>query len=112
MRKELQDQIDPLIRLLAEGRFDSVEEVTNGVRLAASDIKNALGRYGRTLVYPPSEAYELMDVIEVRSAGQRRWSIAMPLWTKEEGRSDLSIEVTIIRKAGEFVLELDDIRVL
>ena len=36
----------------------------------------------------------------------------MPLWTKEEGRSDLSIEVTVIKETSGFKIELDDIHVL
>lgn len=112
MHEELQKQIGSLLRLLAEGQYDEIEKVTNGVRLPAEQIRSAVEQYGRTLVQPPSEAYELMDVVEVKSAEPPRWSITMPLWTKEEGRSDLSLEVTVIKEPSKFVLELDDIHVL
>jgi hypothetical protein len=36
----------------------------------------------------------------------------MPLWTREEGRSDLSVEITLIAQNGDFRIELDDIHVL
>ncbi len=46
-----------------------------------------------------------------RVAGVRQWAVAMPLWTKEEGRSDLRIELTIM-DANPVVVEIDDIHVL
>jgi hypothetical protein len=36
----------------------------------------------------------------------------MPLWTREEGRSDLSIAITVIADGEGFRIELDDIHVL
>ena len=36
----------------------------------------------------------------------------MPLWTQEEGRSDLTVGMTIIEQQNNFVVELDDIHVL
>jgi hypothetical protein len=67
--------------------------------------------YGRQLVLPPDEAFGVMDVVEVRNAKPRRWSVTMPLWTREEGRSDLSLELTLIAGAQAFAIELDDIHV-
>jgi hypothetical protein len=64
------------------------------------------------LVLPPEEGFQLMDVIEVKNAQPRRWSIAMPLWTQEEGRSDLTLEITVIEQQNDFLVELDDIHIL
>jgi hypothetical protein len=36
----------------------------------------------------------------------------MPLWTKEEGRSDLTLELTVTMGANDTQIELDDIHVL
>ena len=41
-----------------------------------------------------------------------RWSVRMDLWTAEEGRSDLSLELTIIESGRGYTVELDDIHVL
>jgi hypothetical protein len=53
-----------------------------------------------------------MNAVEVKNAQPKKWSIAMPLWTHEEGRSDLTMEMTIIEKANGFAIELDDLHVL
>lgn len=36
----------------------------------------------------------------------------MPLWTIEEGRSDLSLELTLVENDKTISIELDDIHVL
>jgi hypothetical protein len=51
-----------------------------------------------------------MDVIEIE--GGNKWSVVMPLWSEEEGRSDLSIELTIIKYGNNFVFEIDDLHIL
>lgn len=68
--------------------------------------------YNRKLTLPPDDAYKAMDIVKVQNAEPPKWSVIMPLWTKEEGRSDLSIELTIIEEHGSFQIELDDIHVL
>jgi len=112
MREKLQHEVGEIIRLLVDRQFDKIAALTNGVRLPAKQMQSAVEQYGRTLVVPPSDAFELMDVVEVREKQPSQWSITMPLWTKEEGRSDLSIEVTIVQGTDKFHIELDDIHVL
>ena len=75
-------------------------------------MAKAINDYGRKLVLPPEDVFELMDVVEVRNAQPQQWSVAMPLWTREEGRSDLSIGVTVIADEDGYSVELDDIHVL
>jgi len=89
-----------------------LELLTRGIRLSSEQIEAAIVEYGRTLVVPPVSAFSFMDVIEIRNSPSPSWSITMPLWTKEEGRSDLSLELTLVEKGGGFEVEVDDIHVL
>jgi hypothetical protein len=109
---ELRPPIRQVVELLANGRHAELEARTNGVRLSAREMAKAIADYGRHLIIPPEEAYSLMDVVEIRSTQQPRWSVTMPLWTLEEGRSDLLLELTVIRREKTFDIELDDIHVL
>lgn len=61
---------------------------------------------------PPPTGFSLMNVVAIRNVTPKRWSVAMPLWTKEEGRSDLTVEMTISESNSTFLIEVDDIRVL
>jgi hypothetical protein len=112
MNEHLRRPVRDVIELLTAGRFKDIEILTNGSRLNAMDIAKAITDYGRQLVMPPEDGYELMDVVEVRDSAPPRWSIRIPLWTREEGRSDLSLELTVSQRSNGFDVELDDIRVL
>jgi hypothetical protein len=111
-RAHIKLEVEAIIRLLVYGEFERIALLTKGVRLSAEEIKTAVEQYGQKLALPPSEAFQKMDVVKVQAANPARWSVTMPLWTEEEGRSDLSIELTIIRDGADFLIELDDIHVL
>lgn len=112
MNEQFQQRLLDLVKLLVAGKYSEAEKMTNGVRLNSQEIAKAIEDYGRHLVLPPTDAFELMDVVEIRNAAPPRWSVTMPLWTREEGRSDLSLEVTMIGSKNTFEVELDDIHVL
>lgn len=111
MDGHLKSVVEKVIGLLVSGKYDEIVETTKGIRLDADSIDGAIRQYGRTLVMPPEEAYNYMDAIVVRGSTPQRWSVVMPLWTSEEGRSDLSVELTLQEKPGGFDVELDDIHV-
>lgn len=112
MNEQLKVPVKQVIELLVARKFSELETLTNGVRLNEQAIASAVTDYGRRLVLPPNDAFKLMNVVAVRNSQPPRWSITMPLWTKEEGRSDLSIDVTLIETTSGFTIELDDIHVL
>jgi hypothetical protein len=101
-----------IVELLVTGRYDQIAKITNEQRLDAESIKKAISDYGRKLIMPPSEAYEHLDVIQVHNALPPRWSVRVNLWTAEEGRSDLSLELTLVQTGEDFAIEVDDIHVL
>ena len=55
----------------------------------------------------------LVETTRIVGAEPPAWSVVVPLWTREEGRSDLTAELTLTESsAGEIDLELDDLHVL
>jgi hypothetical protein len=52
------------------------------------------------------------DIVQVEGVSPPRYSVRYDLWTKEEGRSDLSIELTIQFEHYGLQVELDNIHVL
>jgi hypothetical protein len=109
----IQKTVEGLMLLLAKADYAEIESMTSGIRMSRLDIADAIVEYGRTLVVPPTEAYEQLDSIEVANAPSPTWSVTMPLWTVEEGRSDLTIELTLVEQSdGTFRVELDNLHVL
>lgn len=112
MNEQLKESVRQVITLLVAAKYAELETLTHGVRLKAKDMATAVTNYGRKLILPPDDSLGLMNVVEVKNARPRQWSIAMPLWTEEEGRSDLTMEMTLIEQQNGFAIELDDVHVL
>lgn len=104
--------VKSVVDLLVAGKYMELEELSTGTRISADDMADAIRQYGRVLVAPPQYAYEDLDVVQVRNASPPRWSVRMGLWTAEEGRSDLSLELTVAESGDGYIIEVDDIHVL
>lgn len=81
-------------------------------RVKAVDMERVVEDYGRTLVRPPLGAYADLDVVRVTGAAEPTWSVRAPLWTKEEGRSGLTLELSVTLGSDGPDVTLDDLRVL
>lgn len=90
-----------------------LESLSRGRRLTADEMDQAIRDYGKKLVLPPDDAFENLDVIKVEAAQPPTWSVVFDLWTEREGRSDLSLELTLTDIGNEELgIEIDDIHVL
>lgn len=103
------DAIDALVRDLVHGRFASIQGEGRAGRLTADELELAVSEYGRTLVDLPEEAWHLAEVAAV---SRTEMSVDVPLWTSEEGRSDLTLFVSIRVVDGRVHVSVDDLHVL
>jgi hypothetical protein len=101
-----------VIALLVDKKYAEVALLTKGIRLSTADLERAISTYGRTLIPIPNDGYRLMEVTAVAPSSPPCWHVALPLWTKEEGRSDLTLEMTFRKDEVEIEIEVDDIHVL
>lgn len=70
--------------------------------MSAREIEAAISEYGRILVRPdPAEWWPLVEITPV-TVERGKLHVAAPLWTAEEGRSDLTLELWL----NEFAPEL------
>jgi hypothetical protein len=101
-----------VVALLVAGEYDEVERRTGGKRLTSADIAAAVTAYGRRLVHPPQEAFDELDVVRVAGVVPPTWSVRVGLWSAEEGRSDLTLELTVTQGGGgSYGVELDDLHI-
>jgi hypothetical protein len=99
-----------LVGLLVEGNFAEVERRSTG-RLSAAELATAVSEYPGTLVPLPAASTELWDITRHHDGGG--WAVVVPLWTREEGRSDLSLELTVREgSTGKLRVEVDNLHVL
>lgn len=101
-----------IVTMLVDEDYLSLERLSQSRRLTAGEMDQAIKDYGEKLVFPPDEAFEDLDVIEVVAAQPRQWSVRFDLWTVREGKSDLSLELTLTEIGNEFRVEIDNMHVL
>jgi hypothetical protein len=101
--------IEALIDALVHGQFDAVERDGRAGRVGAEGLRRAVSEYGATLTGPEPHWVDLVDDYPLDDGTGAAYDI--PLWTKEEGRSDLTLSVTITEGKPPRI-EVDDLRVL
>jgi hypothetical protein len=105
----VRDIIDHLTR----GEYEAaVEAATRGARPSAEEFERAITDYGRTLINPDDRWWTTVTVTPL--AGQPgAYHLAAPLWTAEEGMSDLTLELWAWESSGGLVdVEVLDLHVL
>ena len=101
-----------MVALLVAGDWLGLERFTSGRHLSAGEIESAVRGYGRTLTALPEDALASLDVVEVEGCVARTVSVRVPLWTLEEGRSDLEVDLTLREvMRGVLSVEVDDLHV-
>ena len=69
------------------------------------------GGAGATIVPLPGEAWAEADAGPIDARPGQGW-VVLPLWTREEGMSDLSLEATVTESPGRVMVVIDGIHVL
>jgi hypothetical protein len=107
------EAVRKVVILLAAKNYRDLELLTASIRLTSEQIESAVRGYGRTIIPLPSNGVGLIDYVAIQNARSPAWSVYVPLFTQEEGRSDLSVDLTLIEtEPSSFAIELNDLRVL
>lgn len=113
MNNNIQKTVRLAVKLLVNGEYQGLAELTKNTRLHAEQIQEGVDEYSGTLEMPPDSAFNHIDIVEIAGLPPKKWSVRFDLWTCEEGRSDLSVEMTLFESDDEFLrIELDGIHVL
>ncbi|KYF59259.1 hypothetical protein BE08_26980 [Sorangium cellulosum] len=111
MNDELRSEISRLIADLSAGRYAEIAADGRTGRLSAEELRTAVEQYGRTLLLLPDGAWDSVDECPQVDA-PNTVAVDVPLWTKEEGRSDLTLSLTATKQADRWILQVDDLHVL
>ena len=104
--------MEQIVLLLVQGNYFEIERLTQGVRLNATALEQAVVDYGRKLIIP-REGCLTADIVEIEGSWPKAWSINVPLFTLEEGFSDLTLSLTVRElELGNYQVEIDDLHVL
>jgi hypothetical protein len=92
---EIEAAIRVIIDLLVRGECATIERLTRGRRLSGRQLEAAVAEYGRHLVPVGEGWWETVTVTPIDVGDHGAFHVAAPLWTREEGRSDLTLEVRL-----------------
>lgn len=90
---QLKLALTELVTALAEHAYERIVIRQWMGRVNAADLDRVIAKYGATLVRPPDNFIDLSDVFPLSDGSGV--VIDIPLWTQEEGRSDLTISVLV-----------------
>ena len=112
-QSKLRRAVGSLTECLARRDYAALCGSARQSRLSSQELETAVRSYGRTIIPLPAEAYSLLNVVAETHTSPQRWSVVVPLWTEQEGRSDLSLEITVEDVPGQdYAVEIDDLHVL
>lgn len=109
--RQVRSVVVDLLVLLADGDYESIMERCGYSLLDGDDLRLAVAEYGRTIVAPPAD-YTFLRTCELRARAVPTWHVEADLWTKEEGRSDLTLEMTIEFEPSGPVIGINNLHAL
>jgi hypothetical protein len=92
--RQVRSIVIDLLVLLADGDYESIMERCGYSLMDDYDLQTAVADYGRKVVAPPAD-YAFMRACELRARAVPTWHVEADVWTEDEGRSDLTLEMTI-----------------
>jgi hypothetical protein len=106
---DVREAVQTLVRDLVAERYDKLVSDGRAGRLTSEELARAIRQYGRTPRELPEEAW---DVVDVYPRGKGFQSVDVPLWTEEEGRSDLTLSLSVERSDDSVQVSIEDLHVL
>jgi hypothetical protein len=109
MKSPLEVAVREVVEALASGRYGQLVTDGRAGRLTAEELERVVREYGRTLVPLPEEAWALIEVYPLDDGSGV--ALDVPIWTNE-GRSDLTLQLTASERDGAVAIQIDDLHVL
>jgi hypothetical protein len=112
---KLSQSAEQAVRLLVEdivrGNYAGIESNGRVSRLTQDELKRAVTEYGRTLTQLPENALDAANIFPLENVpGQT--AAELPLWTKEEGPSDLILSLTLLEETDRVTVSINNLHVL
>ncbi len=111
--EKLYRTVKTVTEYLVQEDYEALEKLSGGNSLSRADIIDAVSDYDAKIISIPEKGYEELDVIEVTNSDPTEWSVYVPIYTEEEGRSDLTLELSLTDTGSElYNIEIDNLHVL
>ncbi|UTC66576.1 MULTISPECIES: hypothetical protein [unclassified Treponema] len=102
--------IKEIVYNISVNNYEAVKLNSQNGRVDIDDLRRIITKYGCIIVPLPDEAFTKAEIYDVKD--ENRLDVYIPLWTKEEGRSDLTLSVSCYITNETAKVEINDLRVL
>jgi hypothetical protein len=104
------ENIINLVNDLSDKSYKIIEYRKENGRVNINDLENTVKNYNKEIIPLPETAFDIAQIYKIK--GEDRIDIYLPLWTKEEGRSDLTLSLSCFVKNNIKIIEINDLEVL
>lgn len=105
-----------ILQFLVGAQYAELATFAQSDSLTPLQIEKAVETWPYPLVMPLGRRLQDLiydEALEIAATSPTQWSVYVNLWTRHEGRSDLTLEVTIYDCPGEYYgFRIDNIHVL
>jgi hypothetical protein len=102
-------RIEEIVRRLAAGDIDGLR--SEGVNGLDGDPLLWIREYPAKLVPLPADVWVHPETVTFAYDDRSGWAVVLPLWTTAESPSDLSLEMSVIKRGTGFEFEISSIHV-
>ena len=111
--EKLKNTLRYVMKLLVAGDDKTLERISGGQRLSEEEIAGAINELDDSPVMPPEVAFDSFFSIADAADGKKQWYANVDLWTAEEGRTDMTLELTINENGKQiYDIEIDNIHMM
>lgn len=112
MEDRLGTVVQDVLSQLGSGRIREVFARSIPGGMSEEYFREVLRDYAVTPVSPPPGADLAVRAYEVSTASTPTWAVDVPIWTREEGRSDLTLQLRIELDESDARIMVESLRVL
>ena len=104
----IEETVRHIYELLYQSKYTELMELTGRRCLGEDQISQTLSSYGHKL--SPYPEHIVLDVVEIMEARPKEYNVLAPIYTEDEGLSELCLELQLIEnQEGKLRAEIDGI---
>lgn len=101
------EQIQNYVACLANKDYQATQELTLSDSVPIQDIRCRIEEYGKEIIPLPAHAFDLALTYQI---SDKQIDVFIPLWSREEGRSDLTLCLSCFKEENK--IKINDLEVL
>lgn len=109
----LQRLVEMIMDIVVARKWDRMEALSRGQRLSAAELEQIASEGSLVPISPPPNWQADVLVIPILVSSRPSFAVTLPFWEDGKGKSDYSIELTVVDPGGpDEAVEIDNFHVM